>query len=280
MPSGPLGLAATSGFFFPLGVLPPPLFPSRRPPGWPGPSWPGGSPPCGLFQSFPPPLHPPRRRRPRRCHRARCRAAGPDPPPPEVPLPAPPPSLGPPPGRSHTSVDPLRPASSLLRLRCRGLRPPLSQLPRPYLLLRWRPPSPPRFPPSRGRSPISRIPDGSEASSAPLALLRRFSGTRGPVGGGARVAALRAVAIGQLPPSSRLLQRRSTAPRRSSPPPRAVAFASPLPAPLGALSLRRRAGPVAAFFASVRRLRPIADLPSRPPASGAPVGSCWRTYLA
>ncbi|KAJ6820532.1 hornerin-like [Iris pallida] len=170
MPSGPLGLAATPGFFFPLGVLPPPLFPSRRLPGWPGPSWPGGSPPCGLSQSFPPPLNPPRRRRPRRCHRARRRAAGPDPPPSEVPLPAPPPPLGPPPGRSRASVDPLRPASPLLRLRCRGLRPPLSQLPRSRLLPRWRPPSPSFSSLPWTKPNFQAAPDGSEVSPASVRL--------------------------------------------------------------------------------------------------------------
>ncbi|KAJ6794536.1 hornerin-like [Iris pallida] len=284
MPSGPLGLAATPGFFFPLGALPPPLFPSRRPSGWPGPSWPGGSPPCGLSQSFPPPLHTPRHRRPRRHHRARRRAAGPDPPPPEVPLPAPPPPLGPPPGRSRASVDPLRPASP-------PLAAPLSWPPAPaFTAPQAAPPPavatplPPRFPPSRGRSPISRrLLTALRRLPPPLALLRRLLRDPWPLRGrrwprrslpcsGHRAAS---------PPSSRLLQRRATAPRRSSPPPSRGGLWLTPPAPLSErFPLRRRL--LAPWMRSPRQCRrPRPSLiRRRPPASGAPVGSCWRTYLA
>ncbi|KAJ6852332.1 hornerin-like [Iris pallida] len=231
----PLGLATTPGFFFPLGVLPPP--PSSIPP----PPWLAGALlagrilPCGLSQSFPPPLNHPRRRRPRRRHRARRRAAGPDPPPPEVPLPAPPPPLGPPPGRSRASVDPLRPTSPLLRLRCHGLRPPAFTAPQVAPPPAVATPLPPRFPPFRGRSPIFQAaPDGSEASPASARLAPPASqGPRGPfLGGGGRVAALRAVAIGQLllrPVVSFCVDRRPRGALLRLP--RAVAFGSPLPRP-------------------------------------------------
>ncbi|KAJ6796282.1 hornerin-like [Iris pallida] len=267
MPSGPLGLAATPGFFFPLGVLPPPLFSIPPPPWLAGALLAGRIPPCGLSQSFPPPLHPPRRRRPRRRHRARCRAAGPDPPPPEVPLPAPPPPLGPPPGRSRASVDPLRPASL-------PLAAPLSWPPAPAFT------APQAAPPPAVATPLSSsffsLPwtkpnfqaasDGSEASSASARLAL-------PASQGPEAPSWPAVAASQPSaqwPSGSFSSVQSS-PSASIDGPAALFSAAlarwtsahPSPAPLGALPPASSLdGPVAAFSASVSPSMALADPPS------------------
>ncbi|KAJ6839307.1 hornerin-like [Iris pallida] len=159
------------------GVLLPPRRPPSSPFSIPPPPWLAGAllagriPPCGLFQSFPPPLHPHgvvvpdgatgrvaerlvlilRRRRspyPLFLLPLVLRLAGAAP-------------------RWTPSVR--RPP--LLRLCCRGLRPPLSQLPRPHLLPRWRPPLSPSFFSLPWTKPnFQAAPDGSEASPASARL--------------------------------------------------------------------------------------------------------------